>query len=92
MFKTIWLWILNNIFHIQTETKPKEVEDNQRYAVDYERIDEIKFASIENLEMLAIFSLSGFHINKVSNLLGNIIVRKNKIIYLRGKLFFCIYI
>ena len=46
MFKTIWLWILNNIFHIQTETKPKEVEDNQRYAVDYERIDEINFNSI----------------------------------------------
>ena len=44
-----------------------------------ERIDEIKFASIENLEMLAIFSLSGFHINKVSNLLSNVIVRKKKI-------------
>ena len=46
MFRTIWLWILNNIFHIQTETKPKEVEDNQKYAVDYERIDGINFNSI----------------------------------------------
>lgn len=46
MFKSIWLWILNNIFHIKTETKQTEIEDNQRYASEYERIDEINFSAI----------------------------------------------
>lgn len=46
MLKTIYMWILNNIFHIQTETNVKELEDNQKYAVDYERIDDINFNAI----------------------------------------------
>lgn len=46
MLKTIWLWILSNIFHIKTETKQTEIEDNQKYANDYERIDEINFSAI----------------------------------------------
>lgn len=46
MLKNIFLWILNNVFHIQTQTTQKNVEDNQKYAVEYERIDEINFSSI----------------------------------------------
>lgn len=46
MFKNLFLWILNNVFHIQTLTTNKEVEDNTKFAVDYERIDDINFNSI----------------------------------------------
>lgn len=46
MLSKIWTWILSNIFHIQTETKRKDVEDNTKYAVAYERIDNINFTSI----------------------------------------------
>ena len=43
MFKNLIMWILNNIFHIQTQTTQKEVEDNQKYATEYEKIDDINF-------------------------------------------------
>ena len=46
MLRSIWLWILSNIFHIQTETKQTEIEANQKYTNDYERIDEINFNAI----------------------------------------------
>ena len=46
MLKNIFLWILTNVFHIKTETKPSEVEENQKYANDYEKIDEINFNAI----------------------------------------------
>jgi len=46
MLKSIWIWILNNVFHVKTETNQKEVEDNQKYAHEYERIDGINFSSI----------------------------------------------
>ena len=46
MFKSIWMWILNKIFKIPTETKQKEVEDNLKYAIAYESIDNINFTSI----------------------------------------------
>ena len=46
MFKNIFIWILNNIFHIQTQTTQKEMEDNQKYASEYEAIDDINFNSI----------------------------------------------
>lgn len=46
MLKSIFLWILHNVFKINTETTPKELEDNQMYAIEYERIDEINFNSI----------------------------------------------
>lgn len=46
MLKNIFLWILNNVFHITTQTTQKNVEDNQKYAVEYERIDGINFNSI----------------------------------------------
>ena len=64
MFRTIWLWILEKVFHIQTETKPKEVEDNQKYAVDYERIDEINFNAIFS-NKLANYTISDSNINLI---------------------------
>ena len=46
MLKNIFLWILQNVFKINTQTTQKNVEDNQKYAVEYERIDGINFNSI----------------------------------------------
>ena len=46
MLKTIWIWILTNVFGISTETRQKDIEDNQKYAFEYERIDEINFNAI----------------------------------------------
>lgn len=46
MFRSIWMWILTHIFKVPTETKQKDIEENQRYSVDYERIDEINFNAI----------------------------------------------
>ena len=45
MLKNIIMWILN-IFGIQTQTTQKEVEDNEKYAIEYEKIDTINFNSI----------------------------------------------
>ena len=46
MLKNIFLWILQNVFKIQTQTTAKEMEDNTRYAIEYEKIDDINFNSI----------------------------------------------
>ena len=46
MLGKIWTWILSNIFRVRTETKTKEIEDNTRYAFEYERIDDINFSAI----------------------------------------------
>ena len=46
MLKSIWMWILNKIFRVPTETKQKEVEDNLKYAVQYESINDINFNAI----------------------------------------------
>jgi A118 family predicted phage portal protein len=39
------MWIFR-LFNVHSQTTQKEVEDNQKYAVEYERIDEINFNSI----------------------------------------------
>ena len=46
MLKNIWLWILNKVFRVPTETKQVEIEDNTKYAFEYERIDDINFSAI----------------------------------------------
>lgn len=46
MWKNIITWILTNIFKVKTETKPAEVEENQKYANEYEKIDDINFDAI----------------------------------------------
>ena len=40
------MWILNNVFHIKTQTTSKEIEDNEKYANVYEEIDSINFNAI----------------------------------------------
>ena len=46
MLKNIFLWILQNVFKIQTQTTQKEMQDNEKYAVQYEAIDSINFNAI----------------------------------------------
>lgn len=46
MLKNIFLWILQNVFKVKTETTGKELQDNDIYAVEYEIIRDINFNSI----------------------------------------------
>ena len=46
MLSKIWTWILSKLFHVSTETKQKDVENNTKYAFEYERIDDINFNAI----------------------------------------------
>ena len=46
MFKNVFLWILQKVFKIDTQTTQREIEENEKYAVEYERIDNINFNSI----------------------------------------------
>ena len=46
MFKNVFLWILQKVFKINTQTTQKEIEENEKYAVEYEAIDNINFNSI----------------------------------------------
>ena len=62
MLKNIWMWILNKIFKVPTETKQKELEDNQKYAVQYEAIDSINFNSIFS-NKLANYTISDSNLN-----------------------------
>lgn len=62
MLSKIWTWILEKLFHVRTETRQKEVEDNTKYAVAYERIDDINFASIF-ANKLANYTISDSNLN-----------------------------
>lgn len=46
MLKSIFLWIIQNVFKIKTETRQSEIDDNQEYARDYEQIKKINFNAI----------------------------------------------
>ena len=46
MFKSIILYILNNVFKIKTQTTEKEIDENNKYAKLYENIDNINFTNI----------------------------------------------
>lgn len=46
MFKSIINYILNNIFKINTQTTSTEIDDNSKYAKEYESIDDINFNAI----------------------------------------------
>ena len=46
MLKNIFLWILQNVFKINTQTTQKEMEDNEKYAIEYEKINSINFNAI----------------------------------------------
>ena len=45
MFQKFIMWIFR-LFNIQSQTTQKEVEDNQKYAVEYESIDKVNFNAI----------------------------------------------
>ena len=62
MLKSIWMWILRNIFRVPTETNQKEVEDNLKYAVQYESIDNINFNAIFS-NKLANYTVSDSNMN-----------------------------
>lgn len=46
MLKNLWMWILTNVFKIQTQTTQKEIDENSIYARIYEQIDNINFSAI----------------------------------------------
>ena len=62
MLKSIWLWILTNVFKISTETKQKDIEDNSKYARNYESIDNINFTAIF-ANKLANYTISDSNLN-----------------------------
>lgn len=64
MFKSVIQYILNNIFKIKTQTKAKEIDDNQKYASDYEKIDDINFNAIFS-NKLANYVVSDSNINVI---------------------------
>ncbi len=66
MLKSIWMWILSHIFKIPSETKQKEVEDNLKYAVQYESIDNINFNAIFS-NKLANYTISDSNMNIEGN-------------------------
>ena len=66
MLKNIWMWILTNVFKIQTQTTSKEIDDNSKYAREYERIDDINFTSIFS-NKLANYVISDSNMNIIGD-------------------------
>ena len=62
MLKNLWMWILTNVFKVQTETTEKEINDNNLYARAYENIDNINFNAIFS-NKLANYTISDSNIN-----------------------------
>ena len=77
MLKNIFLWILQNVFKIQTQTTTKELENNDTYAKTYEAIDDINFNAIFS-NKLANYVISDSNVDlegndKRSELLNNVL-------------------
>ena len=66
MIKNIWMWILNNVFHIPTQTTQKEIDDNSIYARIYEQIDNINFSAIFS-NKLANYTINDSNLNIEGN-------------------------
>lgn len=62
MLKNLFLWIVQTLFKRKTEVTSKDVEDNTKYAVAYERIDNINFTSIF-ANKLANYTISDSNMN-----------------------------
>ena len=62
MFKNLWMWILTNVFKVQTQTTAKEIDDNNKYAKIYENIDNINFNAIFS-NKLANYTISDSNMN-----------------------------
>lgn len=77
MLKNIFLWILQNVFKVKTQTTTKELEANDVYAVEYERIDDINFNAIFS-NKLANYVINDSNVNiagtdKRTEVLGNVL-------------------
>lgn len=46
MLQNIFLWIMEHIFKIKTQTTANEINKNRNYELEYERIDQINFTAI----------------------------------------------
>jgi hypothetical protein len=46
MLKNVFLWIIQNFFKTDTQTTPHEINENSKYAKEYEYIDDINFNAI----------------------------------------------
>jgi len=46
MLKSIFLWIVQNVFKVNTQTTNEEIDNNSKYAKAYENIDNINFNAI----------------------------------------------
>lgn len=62
MLKNLWMWILTNVFKVQTQTTQKEIEENSRYAKIYESIKDINFNAIFS-NKLANYTVSDSNMN-----------------------------
>lgn len=62
MLKNIFLWIVQKLFRKSTQTTTKEIQDETKYAFEYERIDDINFTSIFS-NKLANYTTSDSNLN-----------------------------
>ena len=62
MLKNLWMWILTNVFKVQTQTTQKEIDENNKYARAYESIDNINFDAIFS-NKLANYTISDSNMN-----------------------------
>lgn len=46
MIRSVILWVLHNVFRVNTETTNNELNDNEKYVNEYEQIDRINFDAI----------------------------------------------
>lgn len=91
MIKNIWTWIMEKLFHVKTETKPTELEDNQKWTFEYERIDGINFNAIFS-NKLANYVISDSNMNIIGenarvdllNKTGQSLWKKSKKIVSKG--------
>ena len=62
MFRNLWTWILTTIFRVKTQTGSTEIETNERFLLDYRKIDDINFNAIFS-KKLANFTINDSSIN-----------------------------
>ena len=85
MLKNVWMWILQNIFKVQTQTTQKEIDDNSKYARIYENIDNINFNAIFS-NKLANYTVSDSNLNIIGdNKRVDLLNDVNKSIWKRAK-------
>lgn len=46
MFKSLWDWVLTNVFKVKTQTTNQEIINNDQYVSNYKTIDKINFNAI----------------------------------------------